>query len=288
MSTQPVFRFAPSPNGYLHLGHAYSALFTWEAAAELGGTALLRIEDIDPARCRPEFEAAIYEDLAWLGLAWPVPVLRQSERFAVYAEAVEALRKAALVYPCFCSRAEVAAGARGTDPDGAPVYAGTCRHLSAGAAEARLASGEPAQWRLRMNEAEEQIGDVLVIRECHVDDLFFADERQRPAEPGRWGDVVLVRKDAPTSYHLSVVVDDAAQGITHVTRGMDLQAATDIHVLLQVLLGLPSPAYAHHGLLTDMADRKLSKSTGARGLRALREAGWTPEDVRRRLGFELA
>ena len=288
MPPQPTFRFAPSPNGFLHLGHAYSALFTWRAAAVLGGQALLRIEDIDTARCRPEYEAAIYEDLAWLGLDWPRPVMRQSERFAAHSEAIAGLKAMDLLYPCACSRSEIATHATLADPDGGPVYPGTCRELSPEAAAALVASGVPVQWRLRMDAAEAWIGDTLVMRECPADDLdvHFREERQRTVEPGLWGDVVLVRKDTPTSYHLGVVVDDAAQGVTHVTRGMDLSAQTDIHVLLQALLGLPTPAYAHHGLLMDSAENKLSKSAGSAALRDLRAAGWTGEDVRRRLGFE--
>jgi glutamyl-Q tRNA(Asp) synthetase len=248
---------------------------------------LLRIEDIDVGRCKPEFDAAILEDLAWLGWTCDGPVIRQQNRFADYEKSAGDLRKSGLLYPCFCSRSDINRQARAQDPDGAPIYPGTCRHLSDAAAKRRLAAGEPAQWRLRMDEAQEQIGDVLVIRECPVTDVdvVFAEERPRAAEPGVWGDVVLVRKETPTSYHLSVVVDDAAQSVTHVTRGMDLMRATDIHVLLQALLGLPSPIYAHHGLITDGLDMKLSKSAGAQPLRDLRAAGWTPERVRERLGF---
>lgn len=287
MPSQPIFRFAPSPNGYLHLGHAYSALFTQRAAEAVGGTVVLRIEDIDVARCKPEFDTAILEDLKWLGYEWDEPIIRQQSRFAAYEQAAGRLRKADLVYPCFCSRTEIGRSATELDPDGGPIYPGTCRHLSAAETKRRLGAGEPAQWRLRMDEAQEQIGDVLVIRECPVTDVdvLFAEERPRAAEPGVWGDVVLVRKETPTSYHLSVVVDDAAQGVTHVTRGMDLMRATDIHVLLQALLGLPSPIYAHHGLITDGLDMKLSKSAGAQPLRELRAAGWTAERVRARLGF---
>lgn len=288
MPSQPIFRFAPSPNGLLHLGHAYSCLFTQRAAAAVGGRTLLRIEDIDIGRCRREFEAAILDDLAWLGYAFDQPVMRQSERLAAYEEAAGRLRRRGLLYPCFCSRAEIARLATDRDPDGAPIYPGTCRHLSPAEARAGLAANRPVQWRLDSNAAQEEIGDVLVIRECPVTDrdVLFAEERPRAAEPGRWGDVVLVRKETPTSYHLSVVVDDAAQRISHVTRGMDLEAATDIHVLLQALLGLPSPIYAHHGLLTDGLDMKLSKSAGAQPLRDLRAAGWTQERLRQRLGLD--
>jgi len=284
---QPIFRFAPSPNGYLHLGHAYSALFTQRAAATVDGVTLLRIEDIDVTRCKPEFDSAIRKDLALLGYPFPEPVMMQSKRFAEYETAAAKLRQAGVLYPCFCSRTEIASKASERDPDGAPLYPGTCRHLAASDIEARLDAGVPVQWRLNMAAAQEQIGDVLVIRECPVTDrdVLFSDERPRGAEPERWGDVVLVRKETPTSYHLSVVVDDAAQGITHVTRGMDLQPATDIHVLLQALLGLPSPLYAHHGLITDGLDMKLSKSASAQPLRALWESGWTSERIWQRLGF---
>lgn len=290
MPSQPILRFAPSPNGYLHLGHAYSALFTWHAAETLGGTALLRIEDIDLGRCKPEFDVAIREDLSWLGLSWPEPVMRQSERFAVYRDAAEKLKQMKLLYPCFCSRAQYAGKASGRDPDGAPLYPGTCRHLSAARINERLTAGEPVSWRLDMERALTEIGtkDRLAMDEIPVGDheLLLAERETREADPSRWGDVVLVRKDTPTSYHLSVVVDDAAQGVTHVTRGMDLFAATDIHVLLQRLLGLPSPVYAHHRLITDAHDIKLAKSSGSPPLRLLREAGWTPADVRRQLGFD--
>lgn len=287
MSSQPILRFAPSPNGYLHLGHAFSVLFTWHAAQTLGGMALLRIEDIDRARCKPEYDAATFEDLSWLGLTWPEPVMRQSERFAVYREAAEKLKEMRLLYPCFCSRTEIASKATGRDPDGAPLYPGTCRHLSAG----RMNDGSaPVSWRLDMDRALAEIGtkERLVINEIPVSDheLLLGDHQTRQADPMRWGDVVLVRKETPTSYHLSVVVDDAAQGVTHVTRGMDLFAATDIHVLLQRLLGLPSPVYAHHRLITDAHDIKLAKSSGSPPLRLLREAGWSPADVRRHLGFD--
>lgn len=287
MPSQPIFRFAPSPNGYLHLGHAYSALFTWRAAAALGGTPLLRIEDIDLQRCKPEYDAAIIEDLHWLGLAWPEPVLRQSTRFAVYEQVAQGLRQRGLIYPCFCSRAEIAARATGRDPEGAPIYPGTCRDLAISESRRRLEVGETAQWRLDAGRAVASLATPLFIRECPVagNDAAFGEEYPRPAAPERWGDVVIVRKETPTSYHLSVVVDDAAQGVTHVTRGMDLHAATDIHVLLQALLGLPSPAYAHHRLITDAEDVKLAKSAASLPLSRLRESGRSPAQVRAQLGF---
>jgi glutamyl-Q tRNA(Asp) synthetase len=288
MPSQPIFRFAPSPNGYLHLGHAYSALFTERAAKALGGTMLLRIEDIDLARCKPEFVEAIYEDLKWLGLRWPEPVMHQSLRMPHYEHAADQLHQAGLLYPCFCSRSDVAGTATDTDPEGGPLYPGTCRHLADADVQLRLAAGEPHQWRLKMDEALRLVGDILAIRECPVTDrdVHVDEARPRAADPGPWGDVVLVRKETPTSYHLSVVVDDAAQAVTHVTRGMDLHAATDIHVLLQALLGLPSPVYAHHGIITDGLDFKLSKSAGSPSLRSMRDAGWTAEAVKARLGLD--
>jgi glutamyl-Q tRNA(Asp) synthetase len=281
-SHNPIFRFAPSPNGYLHLGHAFSALFTEHWARALGGTFLLRIEDIDPVRSKPVFTEAIFEDLRWLGLAWPEPVLRQSERLPAYAAAADRLRQLDLLYPCFCSRAEIAAAATGSDPDGAPLYAGTCRHLPAATIAARLGRGDAVQYRLDTARALARTGPLTFT----VAQPSPADRPQiRYARPERWGDVVLQRKDVPTSYHLSVVVDDAAQGITHVTRGRDLEAATDLHVLLQFLLGLPSPAYSFHRLIRDAEGRKLAKSKGSTSLRDLRAAGWTADDVRRELGL---
>jgi glutamyl-Q tRNA(Asp) synthetase len=281
----PIFRFAPSPNGYLHLGHAFSALFTAEAARAVGGTMLLRIEDIDRERCRPEYDAAILEDLKWLGLSWPEPVMRQSRRFEAYFEAAKSLRARDLLYPCFCSRNEIALKATGTDPDGAPFYPGTCRHLTDRQVAERIVAGKQPQYRLDMEAALEITGHLLVSEPLMAGDKLLAGAK-RGANPQHWGDVVLVRKDTPTSYHLAVVVDDAAQGVTHVTRGMDLYHATDIHVVLQSLLDLPSPLYLHHQLvMTDAGDEKLSKSKGSPSLRYLRDAGWTPADVREHLGF---
>jgi glutamyl-Q tRNA(Asp) synthetase len=278
----PRLRFAPSPNGFLHLGHALSALVTWNAAHELGGTALLRIEDIDLARCKPEFAEALVEDLHWLGFDWPEPVLRQSDRFDIYAAAANRLRDMDLLYPCFCSRAEIAAHSDATDPDGAPVYPGTCRHLSDSERIVRLERGDPVQFRLDVDRARDRVGMLTFT-------VIGPTIRDRPqiryARPERWGDVVLQRKDMPTSYHLSVVVDDAAQAITHITRGRDLEAATDIHVLLQMLLGLPTPTYHFHRLLLGDDGEKLSKSRDSQSLRELRAQGWTAEDVRRAVGF---
>lgn len=279
---QPVFRFAPSPNGYLHMGHAYSALYTAQWASTMAGRFLLRIEDIDRERSKPEFTEAIFTDLRWLGLEWEEPVWRQSDRFPAYEQAAARLRQRGLLYPCFCSRSDIAATAAGTDPDGAPLYAGTCRHLDPAEAERRLASGEQANWRLRTDAATALTGMLTFT----VAGPTPIDRPQiRYARPELWGDVVLQRKGTPTSYHLSVVVDDAAQGVTHVTRGRDMEPSTDIHVLLQMLLGLPSPTYTFHKLILDAQGRKLSKSKGSQSLRDLRQAGWTAEAVKRELGF---
>jgi len=279
---RPVLRFAPSPNGLLHLGHSYSALFTSVWAEALGGRFLLRIEDTDITRSKPEFTAAIFEDLAWLGLAWDEPVLRQSDRFAVYAAAADRLKARDLLYPCFCSRTDLAAQSSGTDPDGAPLYPGTCRHRSPAEVKQRFAEGHTANWRLKIDEATALTG-VLTYS---VAGPTPADRPQiRYARPERWGDVVLQRKGTPTSYHLSVVIDDDAQGITHVTRGRDMEPSTDIHVLLQMLLGLSSPLYTFHKLILDDAGKKLSKSKGSTSLRSLREAGRTAAEIRKELGF---
>lgn len=280
--SKPVLRFAPSPNGLLHLGHAHSALYTWQAAALLGGTALLRIEDIDAERSKPEFTAAILADLHWLGLRWPEPVMLQSEHMDVYAEAGNQLRRQALLYPCFCSRSQIAAAATATDPEGAPLYPGTCRHLDRGEQIERLESGDPVQFRLDIGAAMERVG---MLTFTVVGPLVTDRPQIRYARPERWGDVVLQRKGTPTSYHLSVVVDDAAQGVTHVTRGRDMEVATDIHALLQMLLGLPSPIYNFHRLILDDTGRKLSKSRQSQSLADLRAAGWTPDDVRRAVGL---
>ena len=292
-SARPVFRFAPSPNGNLHLGHALSALLNGDAAKACGGRFLLRIEDIDPARCRPEYEAAILEDLAWLGLEWEEPVRRQSEHVALYRRRLDALRARGLLYPCFCSRRalaqcvealEKASGkAWRRDPDGAPLYPGTCRGLSADLAARRIADGEPHAWRLPVARASAACG-VLAWHEHEAADPA-SPSRLVPADPLAWGDVILDRRDAPASYHLAVVTDDAAQGITQVVRGEDLAAATAIHRLLQRLLGLPEPGYHHHRLIRDEEGRKLSKSIASTALRALRTAGATSRDIRMRVGL---
>lgn len=280
--SKPLLRFAPSPNGHLHLGHALSALVTWNAAQSLGGTTLLRIEDIDQSRCKPEFTQAIFDDLTWLGLTWPEPVLIQSERFDLYAEAANRLRAMDLIYPCFCSRTEIAEASAGVDPDGAPLYPGTCRHLSNATRIERLERGDPVQFRL---DTEAALARTGMLTFTVIGPTLHDRPQIRHARPERWGDVVLQRKDTPTSYHLSVVVDDAAQHITHVTRGRDLEAATDIHVLLQMLLGLPTPFYHFHRLLLGDDGQKLAKSKGSQSLRDLRALGWTPDDVRRAVGF---
>jgi glutamyl-Q tRNA(Asp) synthetase len=279
-----VFRFAPSPNGYLHLGHAYSALLNAQAAGAVGGRLLLRIEDIDPARCRPEFERAIYDDLDWLGLRFAPPIRRQSEHLAEHRAALERLQQMELIYPSFESRADIARlvaerEAQGEtwprDPDGAPLYPGADKMLSAPARQRRIEEGRPYALRLDMSAALARVPQ-LSWREAG---------REVLADPAAWGDVVLARKDAPVGYHLAVTVDDAVQGVTHVVRGLDLYHATSIHRLLQALLGLPEPAYHHHRLILDEAGHKLSKSTQATGLRELRAAGKTRAGIYAMIGL---
>jgi glutamyl-Q tRNA(Asp) synthetase len=276
--TTPVFRFAPSPNGRLHLGHAASALLNARLAAERGGRFLLRIEDIDTTRCRPEFEQAIHDDLGWLGLAWEKPVMRQSERFHCYEAALDALENRNLLYRCFCSRKEIAADSAGlgADPDGAPLYSGRCWRLTDREQQERSREGQPFARRLRMEAALAAVPGPL-----HWSEGLSETPGRVAAQPGRWGDVVLQRKEFPASYHIAVVVDDAAQGVTHVVRGQDLFESTAVHRLLQQLLGLPEPRYVHHALIRDTSGGKLSKSLGSRSLRDLREAGISPGDVRR-------
>jgi glutamyl-Q tRNA(Asp) synthetase len=286
----PVFRFAPSPNGYLHLGHACSALLNFDLARQTGGRFLLRIEDIDPTRCRPEFETAIYQDLDWLGIAWEEPVRRQSRYLADYRDAIARLSARGLVYPSFDSRAEIAklveqreAGdGWPRDPDGAPLYPGEAKLLCADERARRLQSGAPFALRLDMAAACATAGDL---------DWFERGEGPEgetgkvAARPAAWGDVILARRETPTSYHLSVVIDDALQGVTEVVRGRDLFWSTSVHRLLQALLGLPRPAYRHHRLIRDSSGQKLSKSTGATGLRELRAGGATSADIRRLVGL---
>ena len=281
----PVFRFAPSPNGFLHLGHAYSALLNAKMARETGGRLLLRIEDIDVARCRPEYEGAIYEDLAWIGFNWEEPVRRQSEHLSNYARALDRLRDRDLTYPCFCTRGNIARAIAGRadwprDPDGSPLYPGTCRRLDAKTREARLASSERPAWRLNMEKA---IGLVEPLTWTEYDTANVAQEL--PTEPRAWGDVVLARRDIATSYYISVVVDDAAQDVTDVVRGKDLFASTTVHRLLQALLGLPAPRYHHHELITEAGGHKLSKSRGSPTLRDLRAGGMMPEKIRSAVGL---
>jgi len=282
----PVFRFAPSPNGYLHLGHACSALLNADLARRSGGRLLLRIEDIDPARCRPEFEAAIEEDLGWLGIGWEQPVRRQSEHLADYRAALDQLSAQGLIYPAFESRADIArqvaareaAGPWPRDPDGAPLYPGSARSMPHPERDRLLQSGAAYAWRLDMAAAIARAGALTWIEQGSGPD---GEAGEIPARPQAWGDVILARKDTPTSYHLSVVVDDALQGVSDVVRGQDLFHATAVHRLLQQLLGLPQPAYRHHRLVRDEAGRKLAKSSRSTGLRELRAAGATVADIRR-------
>jgi glutamyl-Q tRNA(Asp) synthetase len=283
-----VLRFAPSPNGPLHLGHALSALIGYDMARRLGGRFLVRIEDIDVARSREEHVTGIFEDLAWLGITWEEPVLRQSQHFAVYAQAAQWLEALGLLYPCFASRSEIleAAKGRGLDPEGTPLYPGLHKRLSRAEIDERIANGQRFALRLDMERALEAAARRLEGRPLTFTEL---DDEGRPtlveARPERWGDAVILRKDVPASYHLAVVVDDARQGVTHVTRGRDLYAATDIHRLLQVLLGLPEPLYHHHRLLTDPEGRKLAKSARDTALESLRGAGVPVREIRTQVGL---
>lgn len=290
--TRPIFRFAPSPNGDLHLGHAYSALLNARLAMETDGRLLLRIEDIDVARCTPEFEEGIYRDLAWLGIEWEEPVRRQSDHFADYAEALDRLVDAGLAYPSFMSRGEaraliVEAEAAGRewprDPDGVPLFPTVERRLSPSERRARIDDGEPFAWRLDIDAALAHAPKPVLWDEQGNGP---AGETGRiAANPAAWGDVVIARKEVPTSYHLAVVVDDALQGVTHVVRGRDLFHATGIQRLLQELLGLSAPVYLHHDLILGDDGRKLSKSKRDTGLAALRAAGLTPADIARMVGL---
>jgi glutamyl-Q tRNA(Asp) synthetase len=287
----PVFRFAPSPNGYLHLGHALSALLNGDMAKEAGGRLLLRIEDIDAARCRPEFEAAIYEDLAWLGLSWEQPVRRQSGHHDDYRAALGKLEAMGLIYSSFESRAEIARlvaereakAAWPRDPDGAALYPGNARSMPDDERACRMTAGEPYALRLDMAAAIARVGP-LAWNEAGAGPS--GESGTIAAEPAAWGDVILARKDTPTSYHLAVVVDDARQGVTDIVRGQDLFHATAVHRLLQSLLALPAPRYHHHRLILDADGGKLSKSTQATALRDLRARGATPRDIRRLVGHD--
>lgn len=289
MSAKPhtVTRFAPSPSGRLHLGHAYSALVAWQAARDRGGRFLLRIEDIDPGRCRPEFDAGILEDLAWLGLTWEEPVMRQSARMDAYAAALSGLQQRDLLYPCFCTRKDIQreiddAGhaPHPAGPEG-PVYPGTCRRLGEDERADRIAAGDPHAIRLRMEDA------VAVAMGAATGPLTFHDQTAGtvPVDAAVFGDIVLARKDIPTSYHLAVVVDDAAQEVTLVTRGNDLLPATHVHRVLQSLLDLPEPTYAHHALLTDNEGRRFAKRDRSLTLQAMRDAGKSAAEVRTEAGF---
>jgi glutamyl-Q tRNA(Asp) synthetase len=286
--TSHVFRFAPSPNGYLHLGHALSALRNFDLARAAGGRFLLRIEDIDAARCRPDYEQAIYDDLAWLGITWEQPVRRQSAHFDEYGAALARLDAMGLVYPSFESRGAIArlVAAREThapwprDPDGAPLYPGHARALPPSERRRRLEAGDPYALRLDMAAAIARTG-ALSWGETGAE----SEAGSVAAAPQMWGDVVLARKETPTSYHLAVVVDDARQGVTHVVRGQDLFWSTSVHRVLQALLDLPAPSYHHHRLILDAEGKKLSKSTRATALRALRESGATAADIRRMVGL---
>ena len=284
---QPVFRFAPSPNGELHLGHALSALACFEQAQRAGGRFLLRIEDIDVARSRPPFVAGIFEDLRWLGLSWEEPVQFQSQRFEAYRAAADRLSAMGLLYPCFATRSEIDAAATGAvDPDGAALYPGLWKGRPGAEIRQLRTAGAPFALRIDMAAAFD-----VAARKPGGAPLTFAETgdeagaQRIEAAPERWGDAVIVRKDVPASYHLAVVVDDAWQGVTHVTRGRDLFAATGLHRLLQVLLDLPEPVYHHHRLITDEDGRKLSKSARDTSLKALRAQGATPAEVRRLIGL---
>jgi glutamyl-Q tRNA(Asp) synthetase len=280
----PVFRFAPSPNGYLHLGHALSALLNAEGAKAAAGRLLLRIEDIDEARCRPEYKAAIYEDLTWLGIAWERPVRRQSEHYGDYRAALARLDAMGLTYRSYETRSEIGRAAAGYDPDGAPLYPGRHNTIT-GADERRRRSdaGEPYALRLDMAAAVARTG-ALTWEETGAGPS--GETGSIAADPTAWGDVILARKETPTSYHVAVVADDAAQGVTDVVRGRDLFPATSVHRLLQVLLGLPAPRYHHHRLILDAEGVKLSKSTSATGLRELRARGATAADIRKAVGLD--
>ncbi len=265
----PVFRFAPSPNGYLHLGHAYSALLNDTMARGAGGQLLLRMEDIDRARCREDYSAAIEEDLRWLGVEWAVPVRRQSDHFGYYGAILEGLVSRDLAFPCFCTRGSIQAAVAArpgwpSDPDGAPCYPGTCKALSRAERASQIAAGRRAAYRLDM-------AAVLAVLRGPLDWLELGESNGHPrlvaAEPALWGDALIARKDVPTSYHLAVVADDAAQAVTDVVRGLDLFAATGLQRLLQALLGFPAPRYRHHRLILDEAGQKLSKSRQAPSLR---------------------
>lgn len=287
-------RFAPSPTGPLHLGHAYSALLAHDLAIQAGGTFLLRIEDIDLSRARPEWEAMIFDDLAWLGLAWPEPVMRQSERIGVYQAVLDDLWSRGLLYPCTCSRRDIQSAAAAPQ-EGAPmfgpdglIYPGTCRPTEA-AADALSRRSRPTDLPLRLNmtRATAAAGEKVGFTETGQGPEGEAGEIRVTARhlTHGIGDIVLARRDMGTSYHLSVVVDDAAQAITRVVRGQDLFEATAIHVLLQALLDLPHPDYHHHRLIRDPAGKRLAKRDDARAIARFREDGASPSDIRAMVGL---
>jgi glutamyl-Q tRNA(Asp) synthetase len=287
-SVTRVFRFAPSPTGYLHRGHALSAVLNSRAAEGTGGRFLLRIEDIDQTRAREKFEAAIFDDLGWLGLTWEEPVLRQRDRFDAYAKALSKLDRLGLLYPAFMSRNEISAAVEDAgskwprDPDGAPHYPGPERDWPKPRRRAELATGRPYALRLDMARA---LSDLPSLSWNAVDPFGVEPDASHAARPAEWGDVVLARKEVHGSYHVAVVVDDAFQGVTDVVRGKDLEAATSLHRLLQTLLGLPEPHYFHHRLILDASGKKLSKSSGSESIRARREIGETPEELIAGLGL---
>lgn len=277
-----ITRFAPSPTGFLHLGHVYSASLAWKAARESGGRFLLRMEDIDQNRSRPEFEDAIYEDLSWLGLDWDPPVRRQSEHFEDYAVLLEKLSDRGLIYPCFCTRKEIAAEINRSNsaphgPEG-PQYPGTCRVLAEDERQARFARGDAYALRLNMVNAIAEVG-LSTLRFQEMGKGFIQ------CDPVPFGDVVLARKDTPTSYHLAVTFDDAIQDVNHIIRGQDLFPSTHIHRLLQALLDLPTPTYFHHGLISDTKGRRLSKRDKDATIKSLREYGYQPEEVRKMVDY---
>lgn len=277
-----VTRFAPSPSGYLHVGHAYSALFGYEAARLSGGRFLLRIEDIDLQRCRPEFERAIFEDLAWLGLQWHGIPLRQSDGMERYAAALQHLQAMTVVYPCFCSRKQIRieaeqSGRAPHGPNADLVYPGICRDISPAESARRMAKGEPFAWRLNVDKSLELTGP-LAWYDCRAGWV--------QAQPELLGDPILARKDTPTSYHLAVVVDDRLQGVNLVTRGEDLFHATHIHRLLQALLEIEPPRYYHHNLVADSRGERLAKRNRAITLRHLRDIGRTPADIWKMIGLK--
>jgi len=287
-----VTRFAPSPTGFLHLGHAYSAILASDAAAKAGGVFLLRLEDIDTTRCRPEFEISIYDDLAWLGLDWPLPIRRQSDHMADYAAALDRLRALGVVYRCFLTRKEIAAAslsAPHTPGEGADgvIYRGPAQRMSLDEEDSRIARGESFAWRLSLKYSQDLLGENFARLEFVEREPGSNTEQIASAQPDLLGDVIIARKDTPTSYHLSVTHDDALQGVTHIIRGEDLLLSTHIHVLLQRLLNLPTPIYWHHPLLTGPDGKRYAKRDKSLTLAALREAGVSPAEIRSRIGLPV-